>query len=139
MPAGLGDLSAGLQAVADFFEIDEDLIAAAAVSPSIEEPRGLAEWIATVPAERHRAARWPSCGAAADRKDARVRAAEQREREEEARKAARSQAQLAGAVRQGGLAWMKNSVAGYPACHQGGPAQPRRWGIDVVRTTMMGH
>ncbi len=34
VPAGLGDLSAGLQAVVDFFEIDEDLIAvAAALSP----------------------------------------------------------------------------------------------------------
>jgi hypothetical protein len=52
VPAGLGNLSAGLQAAADFFEIDEDLIAvAAAVSPSIEEPRGLAEWIASIPAE----------------------------------------------------------------------------------------
>ena len=29
VPAGLGNLSAGLQAVADFFEIDEDLIAGA--------------------------------------------------------------------------------------------------------------
>jgi hypothetical protein len=52
VPAGLGDLSAGLQAVADFFEIDEDLIAvAAASSPPIEEPRGLAEWIASLPAQ----------------------------------------------------------------------------------------
>src|SRR5436309_8409304 len=32
VPAGLGDLSAGLQAVVDFFEIDEDLIAVAAAS-----------------------------------------------------------------------------------------------------------
>ena len=52
VPAGLGDLSAGLQAVVDFFEIDEDLIAvAAASSPSIEEPRGMAEWIASLAAE----------------------------------------------------------------------------------------
>jgi hypothetical protein len=52
VPAGLRSLSAGLQAVVDFFEIDEDLIAvAAAMSPSIEEPRGLAEWIASIPAE----------------------------------------------------------------------------------------
>ena len=32
VPPGLGDLSAGLQAVVDFFEIDEDLIAVAAAS-----------------------------------------------------------------------------------------------------------
>ena len=52
VPAGLGHLSAGLQAIVDFFEIDEDLIAvAAAVSPSIEEPRGLGEWIAVLPTE----------------------------------------------------------------------------------------
>ena len=52
VPAGLGNLSAGLQAVVDFFEIDEDLIAvAAASSPPIEEPRGLAEWIASLAAE----------------------------------------------------------------------------------------
>jgi hypothetical protein len=52
VPAGLGDLSAGLQAVVDFFEIDEDLIAvAAASSPSIEEPRGQTEWIASLAAE----------------------------------------------------------------------------------------
>ena len=52
VPAGLGNLSAGLQAIVDFFEIDEDLIAvAAAVSPSIEEPRGQAEWIASLPLE----------------------------------------------------------------------------------------
>ena len=51
VPAGLGNLSAGLQAVVDFFEIDEDLIAvAAASSPLIEEPRGLTEWIASLPA-----------------------------------------------------------------------------------------
>jgi hypothetical protein len=32
VPAGLGNLSASLQAVVDFFEIDEDLIAVAAAS-----------------------------------------------------------------------------------------------------------
>ena len=51
LPAGLGELSAPLQAIADFLRIDEDLIAvAAAVSPQIQEDRGLAEWIATLPA-----------------------------------------------------------------------------------------
>jgi hypothetical protein len=50
VPAGLGNLSASLQAVADFFEIDEDLIAvAAASSPSIQEPEGMAGWIASLP------------------------------------------------------------------------------------------
>ena len=123
VPAGLGSLSAGLRAIVDFFEIDEDLIAvAAAPSPAIEEPGGLAEWVASLPAEekdellartaageggqvqalllrRFRAASgsppatpgrtaaelWE---AAADRKDARVKAMEQRRREEEVRKAA---------------------------------------------------
>jgi hypothetical protein len=52
VPAGLGNLSASLQAVADFFEIDQDLIAVAAdSSPSIEEPSGLAEFLASVGAE----------------------------------------------------------------------------------------
>ena len=52
VPAGLGDLSAGLRAVVDFFEIDEDLIAvAAALSPSIEEASGLEEWIASLSAQ----------------------------------------------------------------------------------------
>ena len=52
VPAGLGELSAGLQAIVDFFAIDEDLIAvAAATSPAITEPAGLAEWIAARPAE----------------------------------------------------------------------------------------
>lgn len=52
VPAGLRNLSASLQALVDFFEIDEDLIAvAAASSPSIREPRGLAEWVSSVPAE----------------------------------------------------------------------------------------
>ena len=51
VPAGLGKLSASLRAVVDFFGIDEDLIAvAAASSPSIEEPGGRAEWIASLPA-----------------------------------------------------------------------------------------
>src|SRR5689334_21288987 len=52
VPAGLGHLSAGLQAVVDFFEIDEDLIAvAAAASPAVEESAGLAEWVASLPTE----------------------------------------------------------------------------------------
>ena len=52
VPAGLGHLSAGLQAVVDFFEIDEDLIAvAAAASPAVEEPAGLAEWVASLTTE----------------------------------------------------------------------------------------
>jgi hypothetical protein len=52
VPPGLGDLSAGLQAVVDFFEIDEDLIAvAAAASPPIQEPHGMEEWVASLAAE----------------------------------------------------------------------------------------
>jgi len=121
--AGLGNLSAPLQAIADFLDIDEDLIAvAAAASPSIQEPDGLAECAASLPAEekdallarvaagesaqvqalllrRFRAASGSSPAApartaaelleaAADRKDARVKAAEQRRREEEARRTA---------------------------------------------------
>lgn len=51
VPAGLGDLSAPLQAIVDFLEIDEDLIAvAAAVSPGIQDDKGLAEWIVSLPA-----------------------------------------------------------------------------------------
>lgn len=53
VPAGLGGLSASLRAIADFLEIDEDLIAVAAeISPPLEEPAddGLAEWITEVPA-----------------------------------------------------------------------------------------
>jgi hypothetical protein len=51
VPAGLGDLSVPLQAIAGFLEIDEDLIAvAAAVSPEIHDDKGLAEWIASFPA-----------------------------------------------------------------------------------------
>src|SRR5580700_6106616 len=53
VPAGLGNLSASLQAVVDFFEIDEDLIAvAAASSPSVREPDGMAGWIMSLPAEQ---------------------------------------------------------------------------------------
>ena len=123
MLAGLGNLSAPLQAIADFLDIDEDLIAvAAAASPSIQEPDGLAECAASLPAEekdallarvaagesaqvqalllrRFRAASGSSPAApartaaelleaAADRNDARVKAAEQRGREEEARRTA---------------------------------------------------
>ena len=53
VPAGLGDLSASLRAIADFLEIDKDLIAVAAeTSPPFEEPAndGLAEWITELPA-----------------------------------------------------------------------------------------
>jgi len=123
VPAGLSNLSAGLQALVDFFEIDEDLIAVAATSsPAIKEPAGLTKWVAALSAEekdelltrtatgegaqvqalllrRFRAASgsppttpgrtaaelWE---AAADLKDARVKAVEQRRREEEARQAA---------------------------------------------------
>lgn len=55
VPAGLDDLSASLRAVADFLEIDEDLIAAAALaSPDREDddPGALAEWIAALPARQ---------------------------------------------------------------------------------------
>ncbi|MDQ2815497.1 MAG: hypothetical protein M3Z75_27535 [Actinomycetota bacterium] len=52
VPAGLGNLSAPLQAIVDFLEIDEDLIAvAAALSPSIQAPEGMAGWIASLPAK----------------------------------------------------------------------------------------
>jgi len=53
VPAGLADLSGALRAIADFLEIDEDLIAVAAeASPPLKEERaaGLADWIATLPA-----------------------------------------------------------------------------------------
>lgn len=53
VPAGLADLSGALRAIADFLEIDEDLIAVAAeASPALnEEPAaGLADWITTLPA-----------------------------------------------------------------------------------------
>jgi hypothetical protein len=123
VPAGLGNLSAALQAVVDFFEIDEDLIAvAAASSPSVQEPKGMAGWIASLPEQekdallarvtagegaqvqalllrRFRAAGGspPTAPArtaaelwqvAGDRKAARAKAAEQREREEAACRAA---------------------------------------------------
>jgi hypothetical protein len=53
VPAGLEHLSASLQAVVDFFEIDEDLIAvAAASSPSIQEPEGMAGWITSLPVKQ---------------------------------------------------------------------------------------
>ena len=51
VPAGLGDLSGSLRAIADFLEIDKDPIAVAAeTSPPLEEPAndGLAEWITTL-------------------------------------------------------------------------------------------
>lgn len=51
VPAGLADLSGALRAVADFLEIDEDLIAVAAkASPPIkaEPAAGLADWIAAL-------------------------------------------------------------------------------------------
>ena len=53
VPAGLGDLGASLRTIADFLEIDKDLIAVAAeTSPPLEEPAndGLAEWITALPA-----------------------------------------------------------------------------------------
>ncbi len=53
VPTGLGDLSASLRAIADFLEIDKDLIAMAAeTSPPLEEPAddGLAEWVTALPA-----------------------------------------------------------------------------------------
>ena len=52
-PGGSGNLSAPLQAITDFLEIDEDLIAVAAgASPPAEEPSddGLDEWIGSLPA-----------------------------------------------------------------------------------------
>jgi hypothetical protein len=73
VPAGLGSLSAGLQAIVDFFEIDEELIAVAASgSPSVTARRTAAEL-------------WD---AATDLKEARAKAEEQRQHEEEAREAA---------------------------------------------------
>lgn len=53
VPAGLGDLSAPLQTIADFLEIDKDLMTVAAeTNPPLEEPAndGLAEWITALPA-----------------------------------------------------------------------------------------
>ena len=52
VPAGLNDLSTSLKAIADFLEIDEDLLAvAAAASAPLEEPAadGMAEWVAVLP------------------------------------------------------------------------------------------
>jgi hypothetical protein len=52
VPAGLAELSAPLRAVADFLDIDEDLLAVAAeASPDIqkEDLGGLTEWIACLP------------------------------------------------------------------------------------------
>ena len=54
VPAGLKELSASLRAVVDFLDIDADLLAVAAeASPDVagEDPGGLAEWIASLPAE----------------------------------------------------------------------------------------
>ena len=51
VPAGLGELSAPLQAIADFVQIDKDLIAvAAAGSPAIQPSTGLTGRIASLPA-----------------------------------------------------------------------------------------
>lgn len=53
VPAGLKDLSGALQAIVDFLEIDQDLIAAAAeASPASTDTPGadLADWIAALPA-----------------------------------------------------------------------------------------
>jgi hypothetical protein len=53
VPVGLADLSGALRAIADFLEIDEDLIAVAAeASPPLNEGpvTGLADWIVTLPA-----------------------------------------------------------------------------------------
>jgi hypothetical protein len=53
VPAGLADLSGALRAVADFLEIDQDLIPVAAeASPSLKKnpAAGLADGIATLPA-----------------------------------------------------------------------------------------
>jgi hypothetical protein len=52
VPAGLADLSAPLQAIADFLEIDNDLIAVAATaSPDVRDSTGLAGWISSLPAK----------------------------------------------------------------------------------------
>jgi hypothetical protein len=52
VPAGLQDLSGALQAIVDFLDIDQDLIAVAAEASSLikDEPvNGLADWIAVLP------------------------------------------------------------------------------------------
>lgn len=77
VPAGLGNLSAGLQAVVGFFAIDEDLIAAAASSPAGGSPSATPGRTAAELRE-----------AAADHERARVKAIRQRRREEKARQAA---------------------------------------------------
>jgi hypothetical protein len=73
VPAGLGVLSAPLRAIADFLEIDKDLMTVAAeTSPPLEEPAndGLAEWITALPAaEKNTLLRM-----AADGEDAQVQA-----------------------------------------------------------------
>ena len=54
VPVGLGSLNGALRAVADFLDIDQDLLAVAAqASPDAREAdrSGLAEWIASLPAE----------------------------------------------------------------------------------------
>jgi hypothetical protein len=54
VPAGLGQLSAALRAVADFLDIDEDLLAVAAqASPNArdEDRSGLVEWVRSLAAE----------------------------------------------------------------------------------------
>lgn len=52
VPAGLAELSAPLEAVVEFLEIDEDLIdIAVEASPDLgeDEPGGIGEWIASLP------------------------------------------------------------------------------------------
>jgi hypothetical protein len=52
VPAGLAELSAPLEAVVEFLEIDEDLIdIAVEASPNLgeDEPGGIGEWIASLP------------------------------------------------------------------------------------------
>jgi hypothetical protein len=52
VPAGLASLSGSLQAIVDFLEIDQDLIAVAAEAspaPTDEPVDGLADWIAALP------------------------------------------------------------------------------------------
>jgi hypothetical protein len=54
VPVGLNELSAPLRAVADFLDIDQDLLAVAAqASPDAREtdPGSLAEWVASLPAK----------------------------------------------------------------------------------------
>jgi hypothetical protein len=52
VPAGLEDLSAPLQAIVDFLEIDKDLIAVAATaSAKVQDSTGLAEWMSSIPAK----------------------------------------------------------------------------------------